>query len=375
MNFARFVSFAVAALALFPFSADAAGIPEGRRALLGKIQVFSNGAERTKECTACFSATNRDCVSLKEDGRIATSLPPGVLQLNRVECMNEARTQAESYIAKGVALRIDSREGVGTYFGDLQLTVAPGKGFMYLSKADDQYAASVTPFHQAQGKALGLKYVRNIPKAVTNPDDLPVVNESLEEKPRKLLTPGEERNRLKSIYFDAGVYYSSVSYSGGLAALDGQLKSATHYGATLDLGAFLPLTDHETLIGGGVRFTRDSYSDTGIEATMTILEIVVSYRYYLMGKIGDGFFVRGDIGFPRISSEVSSSTNPALSSAADSKFGLGFMLGGGYDFVVTRDLKIGAGLYFNSATANYATGAQSESWTATSWLFGAHVLF
>lgn len=375
MTVSRFVSLSVAVLALVPLCAQAAGIPEGRRAVLGKIQIFSDGVERTKECTACFSATNRDCVSLKEDGKVATALPPGVMQVSRVECMNEARTQAESYVAKGTVIRVDSREGVGTYFGDLQLSVAPGKGFMYLSKADDQYAASVSPFHQSQGKALGLKYVRNIPKAVSDPDDLPVLNEALEEKPRKLLTPGEERNRLKSIYFDAGVYYSSVSYSGGLSSLDSQLKGATHYGATLDVGAFFPLTDHETLLGGGVRLTRDSYSGTGIEATITILELVVSYRYYLMGKIGDGFFMRGDIGFPRISSEVTSSSNTALSSAADSKFGLGFMLGGGYDFIVTRDLKLGAGLYFNSATANYATGAQSESWTATSWLFGAHVLF
>lgn len=374
----RLLSFLNLLIAIpFALSASAVEVPADRRLVLGSFQVMIDGNDATKNCTACFTQTASGCVSLANAGQVIHSLPPGVVQLQRVECMNEGRTRAQAYVAKGAVIRVDSREKVGTYFGHLTLTRVPGRGIVYVSKTEDQYAIVVGDYHRAEGKVQGWKYVRNIPRVVESPDDLTTVNENAELAPQKLRVAGEERNRLKNLYFDVGLGYVSATYGGALQAKDRAVDrfSGFHYGLALDLGVLFPFTDHESLVGGNFRYTRDVYGETGSDATFTILELAVSYRYYLFNKIGDGLFVRADVGFPRLSVDISSSSNPFIEDAADSKFGVALTLGLGYDFVVNPDLRIGAQFLYNTGSMNYDEGARSEAWKFSNAIFQGHVLF
>jgi len=376
MSFARPFPLLVLSF-LFASTALAVEVPAGRRLILGSIHVMVDGNDVTQNCTACFSQTASECLSLANAGQVVSSLPPGVIQLQRVECLNEGGTRAQAFVAKGAVIRVDSREKVGTYFGDLTLTQVPDKGIVYVSKADDQYTKTVGDYHRAEGKVQGWKYVRNLPRVVESPDDLTVVNEAAEAEPKKLRVEGEERNRLKNLYFDVALGYVLGDYGGALQAKSTAVHnfSGFHYGAALDLGVYWPFTDHESLVGLNFRYIRDVYGETGSDATFTILQPALSYHYFLMGKVGDGLFLRGDLGLTRLSVDITSSTNPFIEDAADSTLGLGLALGLGYDFVLNPDLRAGIQVLYNTGSANYEEGARSESWSFSNVLFQAHVVF
>lgn len=102
-------------------------------------------------------------------------------------------------------------------------------------------------------------------------------------------------------------------------------------GLALDLGVYFPTSSFKSMIGGNLEMTSDSYTNeaTAGDYRVSIGQalIAMSYYHFFGANIGNGWFLRGDIGLARA---VMILEQPSAKNQLTEKSGFGALLGAGY---------------------------------------------
>ena len=161
----------------------------------------------------------------------------------------------------------------------------------------------------------------------------------------------KEKNLLESWYGYVGAGYAQPFYSGQTKReFDNFIRSENprRLGIGLDyFGIYLPLQNERTLVGGIINSTTHGYGITEGNYFLTKTYMAVSAMHFLQNRIGDGFFVRGDLGFSSLSTDISGFSNLLPGEPVSISFpfiqdenGFAATLGAGYGFVVTPESRL-----------------------------------
>jgi hypothetical protein len=145
-----------------------------------------------------------------------------------------------------------------------------------------------------------------------------------------------------------GLGLAKSAYSGDLgdayehqASLSGSHRSLQ---MSADLfGFYWPLEGHQTMIGVILSDNSDTikFSDGHISRLTTSL-LAFSTHHFFGKNIGDGWFVRGDIGVASANIHIKDGTN-TYDKGSDTPIGVQF--GGGYGFAIGAETRLLVGLY------------------------------
>ena len=146
----------------------------------------------------------------------------------------------------------------------------------------------------------------------------------------------DTRNRVESWYTNWGLGYPVIQYPDELQPL---IDSLTDLGfdnvsLTLELLGFYFPIGTKTIVGTALNAWGDQYSAGGESLQVTAVTFGGSVMHFLQHNIGDGIFVRGDVGAARLVFDSS------LDDQTTSDWGLGILVGGGYGIPVSRETRI-----------------------------------
>lgn len=117
-----------------------------------------------------------------------------------------------------------------------------------------------------------------------------------------------EKNLLESWYGYTGVGYAHPFYSGQTQReFDNFIRLENPRRVSIGLDAFgfyLPFHNERTAVGGIINSTSYGYDITEGQYFLTKTYVAVSAMHFLQNQIGDGFFVRGDLGFSTLATEI-----------------------------------------------------------------------
>ncbi len=172
----------------------------------------------------------------------------------------------------------------------------------------------------------------------------------------------EMRNKIESWYLFFAIGYGSAYYPGQLRQAVDQLNSTSgvsHIGMSIEIpGVYWPLQNNHTIVGGSLNGVADRYEASGHSIQINQYLLSVSSWHFLTGEIGDGIFLRGDLGIAWLNAQSS----PGGSSSSSAGFGI--LVGGGYSYPVSNETRLT--LNFNYA----ARRVEGESYGASSFNIG-----
>ena len=146
------------------------------------------------------------------------------------------------------------------------------------------------------------------------------------------------KNRLESWYTYWGGGYTNITYPDEVDQqlnILADLPGVDHFSLGIDLlGLYWPQQDEQTLLGGVVNGFSDRYEFDGEWFEINSYTYSASIIHFIQNRIGDGVFVRSDIGFARHVIDAS-----GISSEA-SDWGIGVLFGGGVGLPVARGTRI-----------------------------------
>lgn len=152
------------------------------------------------------------------------------------------------------------------------------------------------------------------------------------------VNPGYSENKLESWYTYWGLGYAGVSYPDELQeAIDilKDLPGVTNASISLDiLGFYWPMGE-QTILGGIINGFGDRYEVDGMDIQLNGYIYGFSAMHFVQNRIGQGLFLRSDIGPARMMI-TSSSQNTSESS----DWGFGFAAGLGYGFSITPGTRL-----------------------------------
>jgi len=168
----------------------------------------------------------------------------------------------------------------------------------------------------------------------------------------------EPRNKIESWYLYFALGYGKAYYPDPLQlTVDalGSISGVSHVSISLDVpGVYWPLHNKHTILGGSLNGIGDRYEISGSSMQINHYLLSLSSLHFLTGEIGDGVFLRGDVGMAWINVQSS------LGLLSTSSAGIGILLGGGYSFPVSNETRITVNL-------NYCVRwVESESYRALS---------
>jgi hypothetical protein len=179
--------------------------------------------------------------------------------------------------------------------------------------------------------------------------------------PAEVVLP-EPRNKIESWYLYFALGYGRSYYPDPLQGIVddlGSLPGVSHVGISLEVpGVYWPLHDNHTLLGGSLNGIGDRYELSGNSIQINQYLFSFSSMHFLTGEIGDGFFLRGDVGIAWLNVQSS----PGGSSSSNSGFGI--LLGGGYSIPVSNETRITVNLNYSSRRV------ESQSYGALSFNVG-----
>ncbi len=166
-------------------------------------------------------------------------------------------------------------------------------------------------------------------------------NESVVEATNPSLQPvtrpaSETKNRLESFYTNWGLGFPFVQYPDELKQTIEQAEEAGFSNAAimLDLlGFYFPIGE-KIILGTALNVWGDRYTLDDTFFQLTSYTIGASTMVFLQDRIGEGFFIRGDVGGARLVLDLSDADD------ITSDWGLGFRIGGGYGIPVSRETRI-----------------------------------
>jgi hypothetical protein len=148
----------------------------------------------------------------------------------------------------------------------------------------------------------------------------------------------EPRNKIESWYLYFALGYGKAYYPSPLQeAVDvlGSSSEVSHVGISLDLpGIYWPLRNNHTILGGSLNGIGDRFETGGRSIQINQYLLSLSSLNFLTGEIGDGLYLRGDVGMAWLNVQGSG----GLSSS--SSVGFGGLVGGGYAFPVSSETRI-----------------------------------
>jgi hypothetical protein len=127
-------------------------------------------------------------------------------------------------------------------------------------------------------------------------------------------------------YFNIALGYGFPQYPNDVsnAVTDLSNAGANNFPIALDLGFYWPLADGNLIAGPAINGLNDSYSYQGEEISIIKTGLFFSTIFTVNEEPGDGFFIRGDLGFPRFAISYNGQD------LGGSDFGLGALAGVGY---------------------------------------------
>ena len=137
---------------------------------------------------------------------------------------------------------------------------------------------------------------------------------------------GMDMEKLQGFYQVGGVGYAGVSYPGAMQQSIDRFRAisgASNYTGAIEWGVYVPM-GNRMLVGDMNTAAIDYFNDGSFTATMTQLSSSASALYFATGTIGNGFFVRGDLGLSYLAASNSEGFN------AKSELGVGALAGVGY---------------------------------------------
>ncbi len=148
-----------------------------------------------------------------------------------------------------------------------------------------------------------------------------------------------ERNRVESWYTNWGFGYPFISYPEADRVILDELENlgADNVALTLELLGFYAPIGTQTIVGFTVNAWGDVYSLAGEDLTITSYTFGASAMHFLQNNIGDGLFIRADVGPSRLVLDLNTSQG---NSSNTSNWGIGFLAGGGYGVPVSRETRI-----------------------------------
>lgn len=160
--------------------------------------------------------------------------------------------------------------------------------------------------------------------------------ERIAREPGSGLASEDERNKMESWYLCFALGYAGTRYPSALQHDLDQISSmGTHTSVGVDLPAvYWSVGNRHTVVGGALNLVGDRYEVNSSHIEISQLTLGVSVMHFPTGEIGDGLFLRGDIGVASLN--VSDSYGTSVSSDA----GLGLLLGGGYAFPVSNETRL-----------------------------------
>lgn len=145
------------------------------------------------------------------------------------------------------------------------------------------------------------------------------------------------QNKLESWYTYWGLGYADVSYPGDLDNLLDQVaeqEGVDHVSLSLDfLGLYLPFGDKH-INGFIINAFGDRYEKDGDHMQISGYTLSFSSMRFLTGTIGNGLFLRGDIGGSRFVLDASGIDTET------SDWGWGFLVGGGFGFNISSGTRL-----------------------------------
>ena len=147
----------------------------------------------------------------------------------------------------------------------------------------------------------------------------------------------KSENILESWYTCWGIGYADVSYPKELDEMLDMLKDmpdVTQMGISMDLLGFYWPRGERTILGVIVNGWGDRYEVNGEYMQMNGYLYSASMMRFLNKRIGQGLFVRGDVGGAKL---VVDSSGAGMSS---SEWGYGALIGGGYGIPISKGTRL-----------------------------------
>jgi len=185
---------------------------------------------------------------------------------------------------------------------------------------------------------------------------------------------GDLPSRNESWYIYASIGVAPIDYA---PSINESLESFTgengmnNLGVSLEaFGAYFPLGNKKTLLGGVLGLVYENYKTSGQfnETPITVISqwadlkfwqysITASAMHFFGQNIGDGYFIRGDLGISSCSGtlNVSYTTNGGDLQGENQDFsynwGPSFLLGGGYSLPFSLSTRLMFSLYYSSKSS------------------------
>lgn len=173
----------------------------------------------------------------------------------------------------------------------------------------------------------------------------------------------QRRSKKEPWYVHIGIGLSSMSYEADTKEVVDEIESVEgvdNFSMMVDLfGLYFPFNNHKTLFGANFNMALEnwSYQSRSIQLTQYLIS-ASSYHYFGQG-IGDGFFVRGDLGIAWYNIDIDFDVIEANESTDK---GLGLLAGVGYAVPISRETRMQFGVNYahrNSESSSIGT------WSAT----------
>jgi hypothetical protein len=156
----------------------------------------------------------------------------------------------------------------------------------------------------------------------------------------------EPRNKIESWYLYFALGYGKAYYPTLLQeAVDalGNASEVSHVSISIEVpGVYWALRDNHTILGGSLNGTGDRFETSGRSIQINHYLLSLSSLHFLTGEIGDGLYVRGDVGIAWLN--IQSSAGIGATSSA----GFGALFGGGYSFPVSSETRLTLNIHYSS---------------------------
>ena len=147
-------------------------------------------------------------------------------------------------------------------------------------------------------------------------------------------------NRLESWYTYWGLGYADNAYPDELEEVLDDLEDqpgVDHLPLSMDMFGFYWPRGESTLVGVIANASADTYERDGDEMSIYNYLLAPSVMHFLTNRIGQGPFVRADLGLAR---HVVEADIAGTRQEADSEWGTGVLVGGGMGFPVTSGTRM-----------------------------------
>lgn len=152
-----------------------------------------------------------------------------------------------------------------------------------------------------------------------------------------LTTKVDAQTSIESWYTYWGLGYANPTYTGPLDNVLDQVRDIDgmeNISIGIDmLGFYLPL-NNQTMLGGIINGWGDSYTYNEQEMQINGYLYSASAMYFLQSNIGDGFFLRGDLGAAKMLITATGAKDTS------SDWGWGVLVGGGYAIPLNDETRI-----------------------------------